>query len=315
MRYEMWLDEELSGGQEWWNTILGHIRECDAMLLAVSEKSLESHACVSEFEYAKALNKPILPVMVEPVLPTFLWPGLFELQVVDYTMEKGKAAFELMSALDRLPAAGALPTPPPEPPRVPISYLSDLSRMIQAPTLNLDEQMAVMGRLKAGLERPGESELVFKLLRKLRDRNDLFHATAVQIDAVLATPARSELAAPKPPVPPEDSKADTGIGHVPAPTAGVSVGSLSADGRWTWDGIHWVPAESSPAPAPPRTKTAMGGLEIATIALLAFCPVVGLITVWLTRWPMKTKVILAGLVGVTYLVIVIVAIVNQPSSA
>ena len=309
LRYEMWLDQELSGGQEWWNTILEHLRNCDAMLLAVSEKALESQACLSEFEYAKALNKPILPVMVNRVRPTLLWPGLFELQLVDYTVEARKAAFDLMAALDRLPAIAALPTPLPEPPRVPISYLNDLSRMVRAPTLNLDEQMSVLGRLKSGLERPEERELVLQLLRKLRDRNDLFHATAVQIDDVLTATTQSEEKLPTPLVPrDEGAKLNAGVGEVSAPTTIGSVGTLSTDRLWRWDGTNWVPAQPSQKAAMPRAKTPMGGLEIATVLLLAFCPPVGLVTVWLTRWSMPTKVIIASVVGVFYLVIAIVAI-------
>lgn len=311
MRHEIWLDQELSGGQEWWDTILGRIRDCDAMLLAVSEKVLESQACMREFQYAKALNKPILPVMVDRVLPTLLWPDLFVLQLVDYTGQTDRAAFDLMAALGKLPPPGAPPSPLPEAPPVPISYLNDLGRIVQAPVLNLDEQLSVLGKLKAGLGRPAESGLVIQLLHKLRDRNDLYHAPAVEIDAVLAAIApaeESELA----PLVPHDDIVTPGVesGQMAAPTT-VDVGTPSPDGAWKWNGAEWVAAQPLVQPEMLHTKITMSRMEIATIPLLA--TPIGLITIWFTRWSMRTKAIAAGVVGVIYLgAVVAFVVVNQP---
>ncbi len=48
----VWLDEELSGGQVWWDEILAKIRECEALLFLVSPSSVESEACLLELHYA-----------------------------------------------------------------------------------------------------------------------------------------------------------------------------------------------------------------------------------------------------------------------
>jgi hypothetical protein len=321
MSHEIWLDQELSGGQEWWDTILGHIRECDAMMLAVSEKALESEACQKEFAYAKALNKPILPVMVDHVLPTLLWPDLFVLHILDYTGPTDRAAFDLMAALDKLAPAGT-PRPPlpallPEPPPVPISYLTGLSRIVHAPILTIDEQLSVVGKLKAELGRPQDRKLVIQLLHRLRDRNDLYHTPAVEIDEVLATIGRGEQLEPEEPhAPPgEVLQPDVGARRVPAPKP-VSVGTVSLDGFWRWDGVRWVPAQASVQSRLRRTIAAMSRWEIATVVLLALplITLIGLVTVWFTRWYMRTKIIAAG-VGVIYLavVIAIVIVLNRPA--
>jgi hypothetical protein len=60
---EVWMDQEIRGGQEWWTAILGKIRACDLFVTAVSTTTLESVACTRERDYATALGKPVLPVL------------------------------------------------------------------------------------------------------------------------------------------------------------------------------------------------------------------------------------------------------------
>ena len=58
-----WIDNELTGGQAWWDTILGQIRACDLYVLALSPESLRSRACRLELQYALAVrrNRPCCP--------------------------------------------------------------------------------------------------------------------------------------------------------------------------------------------------------------------------------------------------------------
>ena len=67
---EVWIDERLRGGQEWWDQILDHIRSCDVFVWTVSPASVASKACRSELEYASALGRAILPVKVKDVFAT-----------------------------------------------------------------------------------------------------------------------------------------------------------------------------------------------------------------------------------------------------
>jgi len=54
--YEVWFDDELSGGQNWWNRILKSIRECDIFVFAISKESLDSFTCKLEYKYAQELK-------------------------------------------------------------------------------------------------------------------------------------------------------------------------------------------------------------------------------------------------------------------
>ena len=53
-RVDVWMDEELTGGESWWDTILEQIRSCDLYIFALSPNSLRSRACKAELEYALA---------------------------------------------------------------------------------------------------------------------------------------------------------------------------------------------------------------------------------------------------------------------
>ena len=55
LRYNAWVDEELTGGQAWWDTVLSQIRASSAILVALSPASLESVAVRREYEYAHAV--------------------------------------------------------------------------------------------------------------------------------------------------------------------------------------------------------------------------------------------------------------------
>ena len=81
----MWQDQQIIGGQTWWDHILDQIRRCDVFVAALSRAALDSLACRREWEYAAALGKPVLPVLVaENVSTAQLPPVLAEKQYVDY---------------------------------------------------------------------------------------------------------------------------------------------------------------------------------------------------------------------------------------
>ena len=46
--YQVWYDQELSGGQAWWSEILSQVRACDVFALALTpQPSTRSHAAVN----------------------------------------------------------------------------------------------------------------------------------------------------------------------------------------------------------------------------------------------------------------------------
>ena len=65
---------------------------------------------------------------------------------------------------------------------VPISYLSGLSDRVRAVTLSLDDQLAVVVRLRTAMERPRERQAALELLQAMRQRTDLCDTPALEID-------------------------------------------------------------------------------------------------------------------------------------
>lgn len=186
--YQTWVDESLKGGQSWWDQILEQIRHCDALLVAVSPASLQSQACIFERQYAAALRKPLIPVVVEPVPFHMLPAELAVLQATSYVEPGETAAFALAGAVAGLPTAGPLPDPLPPPPPIPLSYLTSLSHQVSAASvLPLQEQLDIVGRLETGLQAadPEERDGAHELLVLLARRGDLFVETKRRIDRAM----------------------------------------------------------------------------------------------------------------------------------
>jgi hypothetical protein len=194
----VWLDNELSGGQAWWDQILAHIRDCDVFVLLLDPHSLSSTACQRESGYAGLLEKPILPVLVaDGVSPNLLPPELARLHYIDYRKQDRAAALGLARALGAIPVGKPLPSPLPAPPEVPISYLGTLGRKVDSGSaLNYDEQSALVLDLGRGLRERENADDARVLLRRLRKRRDLFVAVAEEIDALLG-PAQSVHSVPR----------------------------------------------------------------------------------------------------------------------
>ncbi|GEM_PF-2233077 len=61
---DAWFDREITAGDEWWQTITDRIRSCHIFVFVLTPQSSTSPYCIQEFNYASALNKPILPIML-----------------------------------------------------------------------------------------------------------------------------------------------------------------------------------------------------------------------------------------------------------
>jgi len=170
-----WLDRELTGGQRWWDHILEEIRDCDAFVTSVSTSAIDSRACRSEYEYAVALGKPILPVIVQNgVADSLMPPELAALHRVDYTTNDKSSFAMLNRALTSLPMAPPLPDPLPPSPAVPASYLFDLRSEIESTEpLGSERQLQLLQQLRGRLEEGHARPDVLSLVQRLRRRDDL----------------------------------------------------------------------------------------------------------------------------------------------
>jgi hypothetical protein len=172
--YQVWLDQELTGGQAWWDQILRKIQGCEVFAYALSPESLDSPACKREHTYASKLGKSLLPILVsEDVCIYLLPPAVAQVQYVDYRREDKEALKALSRALAALPRAPLLPDPLREPPTVPISDLASLADQIATTEeLSFPEQTGMLLRLKHGLNDTKDLEHVRTLLRRFRLRDE-----------------------------------------------------------------------------------------------------------------------------------------------
>lgn len=183
----VWFDENLSGGQTWWNEILGKIRGCDLFVFILDPESLNSPACKSEYKYAADLVKPILPILVsDRVSTSLLPPALSQIQFVDYRVQDRKAALQLARAMSIIPPPPLLPDPLPAPPEVPTSYLGKLTPLVDTESeLSFEQQTNLIFQLKRGLNDPGMAQDTCTLLERLKRRPELRATVAAEIDDLL----------------------------------------------------------------------------------------------------------------------------------
>jgi hypothetical protein len=181
---DVWLDIDLVGGQVWWDNILRQIRESDAFIAIVSRSSLKSQACLIERQYAARLGKPILPLTIEPLSAGTLSSDISRLQIVDYSRPDENSAYALIGAIVRLPTPPPLPVPLPEPPDAPSSYWGNIGDQVNAQTLTLDQQFAIVGHLESALAPtadPAEIPVALDLLSQMEQRADLYAAVERRI--------------------------------------------------------------------------------------------------------------------------------------
>ena len=186
-RHETWMDEELDGGESWWGAIVEQIRGCHVFVFAVSPDSLTSRACRAEMEYALALARPLLPIMVRQVDLQQAADAIANAQVVDFRERTPDAAIALLTALATLPPAPALPSPLPEPPAAPAGRFGDARRQLDAESLTYKEQRDILTELREHLSVQEDRASVIELLQILRHRQDVTESVATEIDPLLAS--------------------------------------------------------------------------------------------------------------------------------
>jgi hypothetical protein len=190
MGSDVWRDQELTGGQEWWDTILDRIRSADVFVPLVSAAWIDSVPCARELHYAQALGKQVLPVRTgDSLAPGMVPTDLASRQWVDYVVDDKASAMGLVRALNRLPSSPPLPDPLPDQPDVPLSYTSSLAAVVnRSEELTATDQHSLLFQLKSGLDDPNDRDDCLSLLVKLRARRELLASVGADIDELLARP-------------------------------------------------------------------------------------------------------------------------------
>ncbi len=185
--HDVWFDEELAGGQEWWDEILERIREYEYFIFAVSPEAQDSIACNKELNYAFDLNKKPLPILVtDGISIKQLPPALSKKHVVNYIKGDKKAVLDLSKAIYSLPAPKPLPEPLPEPPELPLSNLGKIAEEIAtSDTLNNEKQKSLLFDLEEALGENSETDEIRKLIVQFSKRKDLLANIGKKLDKLL----------------------------------------------------------------------------------------------------------------------------------
>jgi formylglycine-generating enzyme required for sulfatase activity len=115
-RFSVFIDYiNIPTGTNWWQAICENIESCDYVLYVMTPKSIESVYCTEEIDYALALNKPILPLMLKPcTFPDKLTQKFIQHLPITDSMSIERILLRLsnsMRDIDKLIARGDFPKP------------------------------------------------------------------------------------------------------------------------------------------------------------------------------------------------------------
>lgn len=187
--HKVWYDRELkqTGGQSWWRHILKQVQECEIFIYALSTESVKSIPCHSEWQYAFALNKHVVPVQVADVDMKQVPRELVELQIVDYFLERPDERLGILQAsLNNLPDTPPLPESLPEPPPAPIERIHKIVELLIDPQpISRETQLIILGDLRQYIREKKDLDTVRTLLIELKERDEFLHKLADDIDELL----------------------------------------------------------------------------------------------------------------------------------
>jgi hypothetical protein len=185
--WQVWMDHEIHGGEQWWREIIRTIQYAEVFVFALSQDSWTSQPCREELRYAQRLGIPVLPVQVGPLHSVRI--PIMETQGIDYRERSADAALALVAALTDLIARPVeRPDPLPEPPGVPFEYLYRIAEILGPTPIAPDHQEAVIGQLRRKLKEEHDEVAradIVKLLRDFRGRSELTVGNAEEIDELL----------------------------------------------------------------------------------------------------------------------------------
>lgn len=108
-QHQFWFDDQITGGDDWERRIFHEVSTAEIFLFLLSNDSLTSNYCHTEFKEALRLNKPCLPVIIRPktdidTAPPEIATELRRLQWIDLSdmFADSAAMATLFAALDKV---------------------------------------------------------------------------------------------------------------------------------------------------------------------------------------------------------------------
>lgn len=142
-----------------WRHVLSRIEGCEVFIATLTSASLASYSCEIEYQYAQALGKNVLPVLLEDItmLGTHFQP------VVDLRTDSQEAYARLEQTLNKLRPSPLIPVHlPPDPDWV--APLAEIRRRIEAMHPSSGDQHLLSLNIREFLERRETFEVARSLL-------------------------------------------------------------------------------------------------------------------------------------------------------
>ena len=175
-------DQEQPAGVAWWNQILAYIREANVVIFVISRSSVVSRACHSELEYARAMNRDVVPIQLDATSLDEIPTRVRELQIQDFQAPTPADWLGLASRIRQLDNRRPVPSPEPPAPPAPVADLAHAERKLLQDELNQIEQRELQAELESVAENVEDRSRAVGLMRQLRERGDVLAAIADQID-------------------------------------------------------------------------------------------------------------------------------------
>jgi len=149
--HDVWFDAQLIAGQNWESQLYNAIASSDALVYAISPESNASEWCLWELQQALALNKPIIPVLIQARTPMPSILDDLKLQFVDFSDgATADAVARLMGGLQQTPADAKPAAPSSVPSGTPPQAINN-SPMTQAKDNNVSEKSSGISKETVGL--------------------------------------------------------------------------------------------------------------------------------------------------------------------
>lgn len=175
--HQVWYDEQLHIGQDWWKEIEHQIASAHCVMALVSPAAVASDYCKQELEFAQKLGKPIAPLLLHPCkVPAWL----DKYQIID--IQDGltsTAIVRLLNGLFQIERLVVNPFRPPENENAPILAVNDLNfvttsdhkkgayeQILGVPLKTVPVQMEDIQHLDAGEVAISKAHRAFKILQK-----------------------------------------------------------------------------------------------------------------------------------------------------
>jgi hypothetical protein len=183
--HDVWFDEELRGGQQWWDAILTRIADSHLILFVASPDSFRSKACGLEVAYAAATNRRIVPIEVRDIEVLDGPDAIQSVQVESFVDPTDDDWIRLIADIVEMPRSGSLPDPMPEHPPAPIVDLTSARSIVAQSTISGDEQRSLLADLKVRVPNADETDAVVAVLERLRAYPNIVEGVADEIDDLL----------------------------------------------------------------------------------------------------------------------------------